>query len=96
MPNVGFVEPPKTQRRRKSSLDESAVLRIAELMDKPSSLGKWVTDNEKYSEKKRATARSQAYRKAAADALNLDSANIKTRVWEDEDGGFRFALTRTA
>lgn len=93
MPNVGYVEPPKTRRKRKSSLDETTVARLGDLMDKTNGEGQWVTDNEMYPDKKRATARSQAYRKATADYLNLDPTHVKTRVWQ-EDGGFRFALTK--
>jgi hypothetical protein len=92
MPNIGFVEPPRMARRRKSSLNDSAVERMAELLDNKDN--KWVSDNETYQEKRKAIARAQAYRRQTANVLDLDMALIKSRVWETEGGKYAFALRR--
>jgi hypothetical protein len=93
MANVGYVEPPKMQRRRKSNFDDQTALRLAELLDKPNANERWVSDQVPYPDKKKATARAQGYRRIVANTLSLDSANIKTRVWEDNGKAF-FALSR--
>src|SRR5436305_1677677 len=94
MAGVGYIEPPKQQRRRKSSLDEQSALRMAELLDNPGSNGRWVSDQLPYPTKKQATARAQGYRKLVAILLSLDPANVRTRVWQDERGRSFFALAK--
>jgi hypothetical protein len=91
MPNIGYVEPPRQQRRRKSGLEDAAVASMVELLG--NSAERWVTDHETYRDQKKAIARAQAYRRAVSIEMNLAPSNIKTRVWE-ADGGWVFALKK--
>lgn len=92
MPNMGYIEPPLAKRRRPSSVADGAVESMAELLQRGEN--QWVSDNVTYGDRKKAVARSQAYRRATADVLDLAPALIKSRVWPTPDGKFQFALRK--
>lgn len=93
---VGYVDPPRSTRRRKSSVPEHTVQRMAELMEESARLepsGRWVSDQQTYTDRKKAVGRSQAFRRVVAETMGLDVRMVKTRVWE-QNGQWTFALKK--
>lgn len=76
------------RRRRKSSIPPETVRAISRLVREG-----WATDDEIYPTRSKATAKSQAYRRAIAEELGVDASVVTTRVWEESPEQYRFALT---
>lgn len=94
VPVIGKVTPPPRKRKTKQTLPDELLSQLAENL----STTEWVTNGVTYDGDegaKNAATEARIYRRDLSRHLNIVERDIRTRVWEDEDG-HHFALMRRA
>lgn len=94
VPVIQKVTPPPRKRKTKQTLPDELLVQLAENL----SSTEWLTNGVSYDGEegeKNATTEARIYRRDLSRYLKVVEREIRTRVWQDEDG-FHFALMRRA
>jgi len=88
---IGEATPPARKRQRKITLPAE----VLDALQTAISPEKWTGNGLDYDGEdgaKNATTAARIYRRDLARHMSISERKIKTRVWESEDGKWRFAL----
>lgn len=91
-PTIAKIQPPARRRKTKQTLTADILVALADNLSET----EWVSNGLTYDGEegqKNATTEARVYRRELARHLNMQERDIRTRVWETEDG-WSFALLR--